>query len=278
MFSGLPIVVTVTLALGVMRMAKRNAIVKKLPTVETLGCVNVICSDKTGTITRNEMTVTVLVTADGYLAELTGAGYNDHGQVLLHKCDNPDNARESICNLLEIGCVCNNAIIQQETLLGQPTEGALLAAAMKHGMYNVQDRYVRLQEFPFSSEQKMMAVKCVPKYGNEKNEVFFVKGAIEKILPKCTKYPSNGTLQSLTSKKEQEYMAEAHEIGRKGLRVVALAKGYSLQELVFMGIVGICDPPRPFVRESITTLLQSGVQVKMVTGDSVDTATAIGKK
>lgn len=272
---GLPIVVTVTLALGVMRMAKRNAIVKKLPTVETLGCVNVICSDKTGTITRNEMTVTVLVTADGYLAELTGAGYNDHGQVLLHKCDSPDKARESIANLLEIGCVCNNAVINQEVLLGQPTEGALLAAAMKHGMYNVQERFVRLQEYPFSSEQKMMAVKCVPKYGNDKTDVFFVKGAIEKILPKCTKYPSAGTLHNLNSKKEQEYMAESHEIGRKGLRVVALAKGYSLQELVFMGIVGICDPPRPFVRESITTLIQSGVQVKMVTGDSVDTATAI---
>lgn len=169
-------------------------------------------------------------------------------------------------------------MITGDTLLGQPTEGALLAAAMKHGMYNINDRYVRLQEYPFSSEQKMMAVKCVPKYGNDnKTDIYFVKGAIEKILPKCVKYPWNGTLQPMTSKKEEEYMAEAHEIGRKGLRVVALARGYSLQELIFMGIVGICDPPRPFVRESVTTLIQSGVDVKMVTGDAVETAIAIGK-
>lgn len=160
--------------------------------------------------------------------------------------------------------------------MGQPTEGALLSAAMKHGMYNVQDRYVRLQEYPFSSEQKMMAVKCIPRYDNEKTEIFFVKGAMEKILPKCTKFYQNGTLNTLTSKKEQEFIADAHEIGRKGLRVVALAKGTTLQDLVYMGIVGICDPPRPFVRESITTLLQSGVQVKMLTGDAMDTAVAIG--
>lgn len=148
---------------------------------------------------------------------------------------------------------------------------------MKHGMYNVNDRYIRLQEYPFSSEQKMMAVKCVPKYDTEKQEVYFVKGAMEKILPKCTKYEQNGVLQQMTSKKEQEYMAEAHEIGRKGLRVVAMAKGYSLQDLIYVGLVGICDPPRPFVRDSISTLIQSGVQVKMVTGDAMDTAIAIAQ-
>nr|CAD7439892.1 unnamed protein product [Timema bartmani] len=272
---GLPIVVTVTLALGVMRMAKQNAIVKKLPTVETLGCVNVICSDKTGTITKNEMTVTVIVTSDGYLAEVSGAGYNDQGEIHIHKCDSVDRARDSIYNLLEVGCVCNNAVINGEVLLGQPTEGALLACGMKHGMYGVSDKFVRLQEYPFSSEQKMMAVKCISKYGDNKEEIYFVKGALEKILQQCTKYLSNGSLHPLNSKKEQDYLAEAYEIGRKGLRVVGMARGSSLQDLIYVGLVGICDPPRPNVRESIQTLMQSGVKVALVTGDAQETATAI---
>nr|CAD7193753.1 unnamed protein product [Timema douglasi] len=242
---GLPIVVTVTLALGVMRMAKQNAIVKKLPTVETLGCVNVICSDKTGTITKNEMTVTVIVTSDGYLAEVSGAGYNDQGEIHIHKCDSVDRARDSIYNLLE------------------------------HGMYGVSDKFVRLQEYPFSSEQKMMAVKCISKYGDNKEEIYFVKGALEKILQQCTKYLSNGSLHPLNSKKEQDYLAEAYEIGRKGLRVVGMARGSSLQDLIYVGLVGICDPPRPNVRESIQTLMQSGVKVALVTGDAQETATAI---
>ncbi|XP_074028595.1 secretory Pathway Calcium atpase isoform X2 [Leptinotarsa decemlineata] len=275
---GLPIVVTVTLALGVMRMAKRKAIVKKLPTVETLGCVNVICSDKTGTITRNEMTATVLVTSDGYIAEITGAGYNDHGQILLRtKYDFPDKARESIHALLETGVVCNNATIKNDTLTGQPTEGALLAAAMKHGMDIVANRYIRLKEYPFSSEQKMMAVKCISKYDDSKDEIYFVKGAMEKILPKCTKYSWNGNLQSMTDSKKAEFIAEAHEIAKKGLRVITMAKGSTLQDLVYLGIVGICDPPRPLVREAVTILKESGVQVKMVTGDAMDTAIAIAQ-
>ncbi|XP_003426720.1 calcium-transporting ATPase type 2C member 1 isoform X3 [Nasonia vitripennis] len=272
---GLPIVVTVTLALGVMRMAKRKAIVKKLPTVETLGCVNVICSDKTGTITKNEMTVTIIVTSESYVADVTGAGYNAVGEIKLRKCDNVELARAAISNMLEVGCVCNNAIIQNDTLLGQPTEGALLAAGMKNGMYSVADKYLRLQEYPFSSEQKMMAVKCTAKYGENRQEVFFVKGALEKILPQCTKYSVNGQLYSLTQKKEQEFFAEAYEIGQRGLRVIGLARGVSLQDLVYVGLVGICDPPRPHVRDAITTLMSSGVRIKMVTGDAKETAAAI---
>ncbi|XP_044006529.1 calcium-transporting ATPase type 2C member 1 isoform X4 [Aphidius gifuensis] len=272
---GLPIVVTVTLALGVMRMAKRKVIVKKLPTVETLGCVNVICSDKTGTITKNEMTATIIVTPEGYTADITGTGYNDKGDVRIRKCDNNDLARISMTTLLEVGSVCNNAIIQNDTLLGQPTEGAIIVAAMKYGLYGVSDKYLRLQEYPFSSEQKMMAVKCTSKYTDDRQEIFFAKGAIEKILPQCTKYSSNGQLYPLNQKKDQEFLAEAHEIGLQGLRVIGLARGTSLQDLVYVGLIGICDPPRDGVRDCISLLVNSGVKVKMVTGDAKETASAI---
>lgn len=277
LLSGLPIVVTVTLALGVMRMAKRNCIVKKLPTVETLGCVTVICSDKTGTITKNEMTVTVIITSDGYMADVTGAGYNDNGEIHIRDCNSMENAKRSINQLLEAGVVCNNAIIQNDTLLGQPTEGALLAVAMKNGQYSAADNFLRIQEYPFSSEQKMMAVKAVPKYSNNKEEIYFVKGAIEMVLPQCTKFWYGGQAITLSKQNEAEFLQEAYEIGRKGLRVLAIAKGSSFQDLVYMGLVGITDPPRPLVRESIEMLRASGVLVKMVTGDAQETAMAIGE-
>lgn len=220
-----------------------------------------ICSDKTGTITKNEMTATILVTSEGYIADVTGTGYNSVGDVRIRKCDNVDLARAAIANMLEIGCVCNNAIIQNDVLLGQPTEGALIAVAMKFGMYGAAERYLRLQEYPFSSEQKMMAVKCTPKFGEvrlrtnvlhtskcfifshkfivhascryfynikytqlydaafqNRQEIFFVKGALEKILPQCTKYYENGQIYPLSQKKDQEFLTEAYDIGQQGLR------------------------------------------------------------
>ncbi|ODM95806.1 Calcium-transporting ATPase type 2C member 1 [Orchesella cincta] len=278
---GLPIVVTVTLALGVMRMAKRNAIVKRLPTVETLGCVNVICSDKTGTLTKNEMTVTTLVTSEGCIAEVTGVGYNPIGDVKLRSTQNGDSrdVRQSLFSLLEIGCVCNNAAITNGSLRGQPTEGALLSAAMKMGMHGVQEQYLRLQEFPFNSEQKMMAVKCVPKGHTSSQtgdgEIFFVKGAVEKVLKQCTKFNEFGVLRPMVSKKEEEVLSSSYELGRQGLRVIALAKGPTFQDLTFLGLVGMLDPPRPAVRSCIQTLQASGIQVKMLTGDAQETAISV---
>lgn len=145
---GLPIVVTVTLALGVMRMVKKRAIVKKLPIVETLGCCNVICSDKTGTLTKNEMTVTHILTSDGLHAEVTGVGYNQFGEVIVdgdvvHGFYNP-----AVSRIVEAGCVCNDAVIRNNTLMGKPTEGALIALAMKMGLDGLQQDYIRKAEYP----------------------------------------------------------------------------------------------------------------------------------
>lgn len=274
---GLPIVVTVTLALGVMRMAKRNAIIKKLPTVETLGCVNVVCCDKTGTLTKNEMTVTNLVTSELYHAEVSGVGYSEAGHVLVAEPGNHNQQLSSIKTVLEVGCVCNNAEVVDGQLRGQPTEGALIVAANKLDMFGVRERYARIQETPFSSEQKFMAVKCVPKFGLA-TEKFFVKGALETILPRCTKQSVHGTPTPMTKEMVTHYIKEAQYMGRKGLRVLALAYGNGLDDLVFVGMVGILDPPRSGVAESIHTLNGSGVSVKMLTGDSEETACAIASR
>ncbi|CAH1270152.1 ATP2C1 [Branchiostoma lanceolatum] len=275
---GLPIVVTVTLALGVMRMAKRNAIVKKLPIVETLGCVNVICSDKTGTLTKNEMTVTSVVTADGIIAEVTGVGYNSEGMVYVEGAEADKHLHASIWQIGEVGCLCNNAEIRTEQLLGQPTEGALMAFGMKLGLFRVQSHYERLDEIPFSSEKKWMAVKCAPRNKEKATEEYFMKGAIEQVLQQCVTYNSRGTAIPLSEKQLAEYYHNAQLMGRAGLRVLAMARGPALGKLTFVGMVGIIDPPRPGVAESIMTLQGGGVHIKMVTGDSEDTAIAIGSR
>lgn len=272
---GLPIVVTVTLAIGVIRMAKRKAIIKKLPVVETLGCVNVICSDKTGTLTKNAMTMTQMYTADGVQAEVTGVGYNTSGTIIPSTGD----ITNSIYKLLEVGCVCNNAEITSEGLRGQPTEGALLAAAAKAGLHKSRNNYTRLQEWPFSSETKFMAVRCCVNYGQPQGQEYFVKGALEKILQRCSHFMSpTGTLVPIHEANRHDYMQHAFDLGRMGLRVLGMAYGQDMNSLVFAGMVGIMDPPREGVREAIYTLMGSGVVVKMVTGDSEQTALAVGAR
>uniref|UniRef100_A0A8B9RW27 P-type Ca(2+) transporter n=1 Tax=Accipiter nisus TaxID=211598 RepID=A0A8B9RW27_9AVES len=240
---GLPIVVTVTLALGVMRMVKKRAIVKKLPIVETLGCCNVICSDKTGTLTKNEMTVTHIFTSDGQHAEVTGVGYNRFGEVMLdgeiiHGFNNP-----SISKIVEAGCVCNDALIRNNTLMGKPTEGALIALAMK-----------------------------------DKPEVCFMKGAYEQVIRYCTSYNCKGQTLPLVQQQREQYQQEKTSMGSAGLRVLALASGPELGQLTFLGLVGIIDPPRTGVKEAVTTLITSGVAIKMITGDSQETAVAIASR
>nr|XP_013812869.1 PREDICTED: calcium-transporting ATPase type 2C member 2 [Apteryx mantelli mantelli] len=275
---GLPIVVTVTLVLGVLRMAKKRVIVKKLPIVETLGCCNVICSDKTGTLTANEMTVTQLVTSDGFQAEVSGVGYNGEGNVYLLPSREilKEFSNVSVGKLVEAGCVVNNAIIGKNNVIGQPTEGALIALAMKMELTDIKDIYIRKKEIPFSSEQKWMAVKCMLKNQDEE-DIYFMKGAFEEVIRYCTMYNSGGISLSLTPQQKAFYQQEEKRMGSSGLRVLALASGPELGRLTFLGLVGIIDPPRAGVREAVQVLFESGVSVKMITGDALETAVAIGQ-
>ncbi|XP_071423225.1 calcium-transporting ATPase type 2C member 2 [Pithys albifrons albifrons] len=275
---GLPIVVTVTLVLGVLRMAKKKVIVKKLPIVETLGCCNVICSDKTGTLTANEMTVTRLVTSDGFQAEVTGVGYNGEGNVYLLPTKEilKEFSNVSVGKLVEAGCVVNNAVIRKNSVIGQPTEGALIALAMKMDLAAIKDIYVREKEIPFSSEQKWMAVKCTLKNQDEE-EIYFMKGAFEEVIGYCSLYNSGGISVALTPQQKASFQQEEKRMGSSGLRVLALASGPELGKLTFLGLVGIIDPPRAGVREAVQVLFESGVSVKMITGDALETAVAIGQ-
>lgn len=223
---GLPIVVTVTLALGVMRMAKENAVIKRLPTVETLGCVNVICSDKTGTLTKNEMTITSLITSELFYAELTGVGYNSPGELKLF--DSKESSKQqidSIQTMLKVGCICNNAKIINGKLYGQPTEGAIIVAAKKLNLINIRDRYKRFEEIPFSSSQKLMAVKA-GLINTEPNQFepseytskYFVKGALEVLLTHCTKYKFLQETLPLNENQIKQYKIQSENLGQKGLR------------------------------------------------------------
>uniref|UniRef100_A0A452ECI0 P-type Ca(2+) transporter n=1 Tax=Capra hircus TaxID=9925 RepID=A0A452ECI0_CAPHI len=274
---GLPIVVTVTLVLGVLRMARKRVIVKKLPIVETLGCCNVICSDKTGTLTANEMTVTQLITSDGLHAEVSGVGYNGSGTVCLLPSKEviKQFSNVSVGKLVEAGCVANNAIIRKNTVMGQPTEGALVALAMKMDLGDIKDSYVRKKEIPFSSEQKWMAVQCSSK-NEEQEDMYFMKGAFEEVIRYCTTYNHGGIPLPLTPQQQAFCQQEEKKMGSLGLRVLALASGPELGKLTFLGLIGIIDPPRAGVKEAVQVLSESGLSVKMITGDALETALAIG--
>ncbi|XP_061093677.1 calcium-transporting ATPase type 2C member 1 isoform X1 [Conger conger] len=275
---GLPIVVTVTLALGVMRMVKKRAIVKKLPIVETLGCCNVICSDKTGTLTKNEMTVTQLFTSDGQHVEVTGVGYNGAGEVMLDGEVVHGFANSSITKIVEAGCICNDAVIRNHTLMGRPTEGALIALAMKMGLEGVQQEYIRREEHPFSSEKKWMAVRCVNRTQQDKQGLYYMKGAYEQVIRYCASYNSKGLTLPLNSQQRELYQQQKSYMGTAGLRVLAFASGSELSTLTFLGLVGIIDPPRAGVKEAVGTLVSSGVAIKMITGDSQETAVSIASR
>ncbi|TKR92249.1 hypothetical protein L596_006940 [Steinernema carpocapsae] len=280
---GLPIVVAVTLAIGVMRMGNRKAVVKKLSAVETLGCVTVICSDKTGTLTKNEMTATVVVAADETRAEVTGVGYDiaapgGHGDVYVGAERVVGHSHPSVSRVIEIGCVCNNAQIVQGNAMGQPTEAALIVLGIKSQLDIARSYFRRTKEIPFSHETKWMAVQCEPKLKDGEPETM-VKGAVDIILQMCVGSMYGGRQpRPFTQSQREMIMETAKELGSSGLRVIGVACGRDHTQLYYVGMVGIMDPPRDGVRESIDAVLTAGASVRMITGDAYETACAIATK
>jgi Ca2+-transporting ATPase len=327
---GLPICVTVTLALGVLRMARHAAIVKKLPAVETLGCATVVCSDKTGTLTQNEMTARSMYTLafPSVNFGLTGVGYDikKSGGYMVRtksceelsqkgdsKIGEERKAREVTQRCMEFNAlsalwssasICNNATVhdgQEGTAMGQPTEMALLVGAQKANIPDPRPMYHRIQEIPFSSDRKRMEVKCRPVGGahtctaftlsarrhkhnsteliSPDGSLYFVKGMPESILGECkTHTAADGSAIALTEIGKTRALSMARRMAACGLRVLAIAYGPSLDELTFAGVVGLEDPPREGVPQSVANLEKSGVKVIMVTGDSKETAVAIARR
>jgi magnesium-transporting ATPase (P-type) len=283
---GLPAILTITLALGVQRMARRNAITRRLNAVETLGSVTVICSDKTGTLTRNEMTARRVVTPAGAY-DVEGTGYAPEGRVTRDGAEASLDAHPDLAALVEAMAVCNDAGVAetdgQWTLTGDSTEGALVVLARKLGFEA--GAYERLAVVPFDSEAKLMAtLDRLPGGGTR----ILVKGAPDRLLDRSS---SQRDAQGATGPLDREAWERAiEELSGQGLRVLAAAardddEGRSdlspedlERDLVFLGIVGIVDPPRPEAIEAIAACHRAGIRVKMITGDHAGTARAIGKE
>lgn len=275
---GLPICVTVTLALGVIRMSKKHAILKKLPAVEALGCTNVVCVDKTGTMTQNEMTVgEIVVPYESVPGEVTGVGYSGEGQISMRgELVNKDNFPH-IYNMLLAGALCCNAEIVHQKVVGQPTEGAIVVCAKKIGIdENILSKYTRVSEVPFSSDKKWMAV-CCKSSESPQHDLWCLKGTPEEILERSDKLEdSKGNHKELCQADRHHVLTEAKGLASRGLRVLAVAYGDSSESgLIFGGLFGIHDPPRQGASCAVSRLYSCGVRTIMLTGDSKETASAI---
>ncbi|KAI5477200.1 calcium-transporting ATPase [Pseudohyphozyma bogoriensis] len=262
---GLPIVVTVTLALGVLRMSKRKAIVKKLPSVETLGSVSVICSDKTGTLTTNVMTVTKAFTVDHGVFDV-----DSNTSVI-----SPDDPRAKV---FLAGNICNGSFKDRSgKYVGQATEVALMNVLPMVGLRDSREGFARKLEVPFTSETKYQSV--TGSYTASGADATYLTGAIEIILPMCRFYlRSDASSAPLDPNVTKIVLAKAMELASNGLRIVGMAYGPDPNSLVFAGFQGMMDPPRKGVDQAIAQLHAGGIQVVMITGDSEQTALSIAKQ
>ncbi|MCL4800305.1 MAG: cation-transporting P-type ATPase [Burkholderiales bacterium] len=284
---GLPAILTVTLAIGVQRMAGRNAIIRRLPAVETLGSVTVICSDKTGTLTRNEMTVQKVATAEAVL-EATGVGYAPHGGFRADARDVDAAEAPGLVELARAGLLCNDATLRERDgawrMEGDPTEGALVTLAMKAGLDPAleAEEFPRRDVIPFESEHRYMATLHHDHAGNA---FVYVKGAPERVLEMCRFQRRAGTDEPLAPALWREHIERLAADGQRVLALAFRAAGRGAQELRFddvaqgltlLGVVGIIDPPREEAMRAIERCRAAGIRVKMITGDHGATARAIG--
>jgi Ca2+-transporting ATPase len=285
---GLPAVVTVTLAIGVNRMARRNAIIRKLPAVETLGSATVICSDKTGTLTQNQMTVQNIY-AGGKLYEVSGAGNTADGDVIYQEAAVRAADSAALHETLRAGVLCNSAHLEPQdghrfSIIGDPTEGALLVAGQKAGLE--QDALLKAfpqeQVIPFASQYQYMASLHKAPEGF----VIYLKGSAEALLERCVdQLNEDGSLEPFD---EAAVQANIRELASRGMRVLVFARKRVDEEqlsrdivtggLTFLGLQGMIDPPRPEAIKAVATCHEAGIQVKMITGDHIATATAIAKE
>ena len=286
---GLPAIMTITLAIGVQRMAKRNAIIRKLPAVETLGAVTVICSDKTGTLTRNEMTVRTIATTN-HLFELGGTGYDPHGAISLANSDVLPEKYPLLLEVLRAAVLCNDTSLEQRNsdwiVHGDPMEGALLVAGSKANLdIEIEaKKYPRTDLIPFESEHRFMATLH---HSHTGDAFIFLKGAPERVLEMCVHQRTVDGDQSLD---RSFWLTRIEEIAQQGQRVLAIATksvNYEQQELSFgnvenglviLGMFGLIDPPRKEAIEAVQSCDEAGIRVKMITGDHGVTARAIGRQ
>lgn len=297
---GLPAIVTVVLTLGVQRMIRKKAIIRRLPAVETLGCATVICSDKTGTLTENRMSVRKIY-VNGQTLMVSGTGYKPEGDFISLEGQLIKQADGELKRLLEIGASCSNAAIYRQkgglfvdfikqkefTLSGDPTEAAILIAALKGGVQKetVDSAYQRIKEIPFDSDRKRMSVQVK----NRRGEIFiFTKGAPDIVLSLCTRIEKNGQVQELYQQDKKKILAINEDMGREALRVLAFAyKRLTINEmdeknpehdLIFVGLMGMIDPPRFEAVEAVQKCFSAGIRPVMITGDHKATAWAVAKE
>jgi len=290
---GLPAIVTVCLALGARDLAKRNAIIRRLSSAETLGSVTVICSDKTGTLTKGEMTVRRIY-VDGEIIEVTGVGYEPKGEFMRGNEKVDVKGHPSLSLLLMGAALCTNAQYDGKSVMGDSTEGALIVAAAKAGLWkeDLEKIYPRIYEVPFTSERKRMTT--IHK-SNNGDMVAFMKGAPEVVLQHCTHVLKNGKLERLTSKDRSEILSVNEKMASEALRVLGVAyreltemdverlkndKNYDIIEskLIFLGLLGMIDPPREEAKIANQICQKAGIKTVMITGDHKLTAIAIAKE